>query len=141
RSILFMSRPPLLGEEGNGLPQQSLIWQHSQPIRRVRLVISFAFFSVCAWSQTQLGTIFGTITDPSAAVVPGTQVTITNQSTGLTRDTITDPAGQYRLAGLPTGTYVVRIEKTGFQTQIREGIALFSGSEVLINLSLSVGEQ
>src|SRR5215467_7779516 len=83
----------------------------------ILLAISLASFSVCAWSQTQLATVFGTITDPSGAVVPGAQVTIVNQSTGLTRETLTDMTGQYRLAGLPTGNYAVRIEKTGFQTQ------------------------
>src|SRR5215813_3227934 len=106
----------------------------------ILLAISLALFSVCAWSQTQLATVFGTITDQSGAVVPGAQVTIVNQSTGLTRGVLTDTTGQYRLAGLPTGNYAVRIEKTGFQVQGREGIALTSGSEVLIGLSLTVGD-
>src|SRR5262245_47800835 len=103
--------------------------------------ILFASFSVCAWSQTQLATVFGTITDPSGAVVPEAQVTIVNQSTGLTREALTDMTGQYRVAGLPTGTYAVRVEKSGFQTQRREGIALTSASEVMIGLSLTVGDQ
>src|SRR5215813_7853089 len=105
------------------------------------LAISLALFSVSAPSQTQLATIFGTITDPSGAVVPEAQVTIVNKSTGLTREALTDPTGQYRLAGLPTGNYAVRIEKNGFHTQLREGIALSSASEVLISLSLTVGDQ
>src|SRR5262252_4725494 len=105
------------------------------------LALRFALFSACAWSQTQLATVFGTITDPSGAVIPDAAVTIRNQSTGLTRETLTDPTGEYRLAGLPTGTYAVRIEKNGFQTQVREGIALTSASEVLISLSLAVGDQ
>src|SRR5262245_16079082 len=107
----------------------------------ILLAISLALFSVCAWSQTQLATVFGIITDPSGAVVPGAQVTIVNKSTGLTREALTDMTGQYRLAGLPTGNYAVRVEKTGFQTQRREGIALTSASEVLISLSLTVGDQ
>src|SRR5262245_3190054 len=107
----------------------------------ILLAISLALFSVCAWSQTQLATVFGTIADPSGAVVPGAQVTIVNQSTGLTRGALTDTTGQYRLPGLPTGNYAVRIEKNGFQTQVREGITLTSASEVLISLSLTVGDQ
>src|SRR4030095_14003195 len=85
---------------------------------RFLLAISFVFFPVCAWSQTQLATVLGTITDPSGAVVPEAQVTIINQSTGLTRNVLTDMTGQYRLPGLPTGSYAVRIEKDGFQTQV-----------------------
>jgi hypothetical protein len=48
--------------------------------------------------------------------------------------------GQYHLAGLPTGVYVIRIEKPGFQTQLRAGITLISASEVMINVSLAIGE-
>src|ERR1051325_447413 len=104
------------------------------------LALSLVLFSSCGWSQTQLATVFGTITDPSGAVIPEAQVTILNRSTGLRRDTFTDFAGQYHIPGLPTGNYSVRVEKAGFQTQIREGIALTSASEILMNLSLSVGD-
>jgi len=107
----------------------------------VLLAASLALFPLYAWSQTQLATVFGTITDPSGAVVPEAQVTIVNQSTGLTRDALTDMSGQYRLTGLPTGNYRVRIEKNGFQRQVREGIALTSASQVLISVSLTVGDQ
>jgi len=48
--------------------------------------------------------------------------------------------GQYRIAGLPTGNYSVRVEKEGFQTQVREGITLASASELTMNLSLTVGD-
>jgi hypothetical protein len=104
------------------------------------LVLSFALLPAPAWPQSDLATVFGAVTDPSGAVIPAAQVTIVNQSTGLKRSTVTDMAGQYHLAGLPTGNYVVRAEKEGFQTQIREGIALTSASEIMMNLSLTVGD-
>jgi len=106
----------------------------------VLLALSLALFSACAWPQTQLGAIFGTIADATGAAISGAQVTILNQSTGLKRDASTDLTGQYHIAGLPTGTYSVRVEKEGFQSQVREGIALTSASEIMINLSLSVGD-
>ena len=82
-----------------------------------------ALFSVCAWSQTQLATVFGAITNPSGAVVPGVSITIVSQGTGLKRSVLTDTAGEYRFAGLPTGNYSLRLEKTGFlNLQIREGV-------------------
>lgn len=105
------------------------------------LATCLALFSAVALSQTQLATVFGTINDPSGAVIPGAQVTIVNQSTGLKRGTLTDMTGQYHLAGLPTGNYALRTEKEGFQTQVREGIALTSASEVMINLPLVIGIQ
>ena len=103
------------------------------------LALPFVLFSACAWSQTQLATVFGTISDPSGAVIPGVTVTIVNQSTGLKREVLTRNAGEYRLAGLPAGTYALRADKEGFQPQVREGTALSSGSEVMVNLTLAVG--
>src|SRR5580698_6321171 len=99
-----------------------------------------AFMAVSAWSQTQLATVSGTITDTSGAVVPGVSVTIVSQGTGLKRRVLTDTAGEYRFAGLPTGNYSLRIEKPGFQSQVREGIELGSVAEVRINSQLAVGD-
>src|SRR5580692_3916962 len=99
-----------------------------------------ALFSISAWAQTQLVTVSGTITDPSRAVVPGVSVTIFSQGTGLKRSALTDTAGEYRFAGLPTGTYSLRIENPGFQSQIRGGVELNSAAEVTINSQLAIGD-
>ncbi len=104
------------------------------------LALSLALFSACAWPQTQLATVFGTIMDASGAVISGAQITILNQSTGLKRNASTDLTGQYHIAGLPTGNYSVRVEEEGFQTQVREGIALTSASEIMMNLSMTLGD-
>jgi len=104
------------------------------------LVLSLVLPATCAWSQTQLATVSGTITDPSGAVVPGVSVTIVGQGTGLKRGVLTDRVGEYRFAGLPTGDYSVRVEKPGFHAEVREGVALVSGSESVINFSLIVGD-
>ena len=96
-------------------------------------------FSVGAFAQTQLASVSGIITDPSGALVPGVSVTIVNQGTGLKRSGLTDTAGEYRFAGLPTGNYSLRLEKTGFQSQVREGVELTSAAEVLINSRLVIG--
>src|SRR5580658_10624876 len=97
-------------------------------------------FSIGAWAQTQLATVSGTITDPSGAVVPDVVVTIFSKGTGLKRSTPTDTAGEYRFAGLPTGTYSLRIAKPGFQSQVRAGIELSSANEVTINSQLAIGD-
>src|ERR1700731_2104023 len=99
-----------------------------------------ALFSVGAWSQTQLATVSGAITDPSGAVVPGVSVTVVSQGTGLKRSALTDTVGEYRFAGLPTGNYSFRIEKTGFQSQVRQGLDLTSAAEVMINSQLAIGD-
>src|SRR5580692_3589634 len=117
---------------------------HARPISWCRLCILAAalaaLFAAGASSQTQLAAVSGTITDPSGAVVPGVSVTIVSQGSGLKRSALTDTAGAYRFAGLPTGNYSLRLEKTGFQSQIREGVELNSAAEVMINSQLAVGD-
>lgn len=94
--------------------------------------------SACGWSQTQLGTVFGTITDPSGAVISGAKITVSNENNGLKRDAVTDVNGQYYILGLPTGEYSLRVDKEGFQTAIREGIAISTATAVGINSLLQV---
>jgi len=100
--------------------------------------LSVALVSTCGWSQTQLGTVFGTITDPTGAVITGAQVAVSSLSTGLKRDALSDMNGQYHVVGLATGKYTVRIDKEGFQTEIREGIVISAAGAVAINLTLKV---
>ena len=99
-----------------------------------------AVFSAAAWSQTQVAAVSGAITDPSGAVVPGVSVTIVSQGTGLKRSGFTDTGGEYRFAGLPIGNYSLRIEKAGFQSQVREGVNLTSAASVTVNSQLAIGD-
>jgi hypothetical protein len=106
----------------------------------ILIALSLALFSTYAWPQTQLATVFGIITDRTGAVISGALITVVNQSTGLKREVRTDLAGQYRIVGLPTGSYSARVEKEGFQTQVREELVLNSMSEFMMNMSLTVGD-
>ena len=104
------------------------------------LALLWPSLSARAWPQTQLASVFGAITDASGAVVSDAHLTFVNKSTGLKRDVSTDLNGQYRVTGLPTGSYSARVEKEGFQTQVREEIALTSASEFMMNVPLTVGD-
>ena len=55
-------------------------------------------------AQAVTGTILGTITDTTGAVMPGATVTLTNAGTGLVRVVVTDAGGEYTAPSLPTGT-------------------------------------
>src|SRR5499427_1991636 len=105
----------------------------------ILFALSLAVYSAPACAQTQLATIFGTITDSTGAVITKAQVTVSSTNTGLKRAGLTDIKGQYHLAGLPPGMYTVCAEKEKFQTQVLEGIAVSSGASIAINLSLKVG--
>ena len=81
----------------------------------------------------------GTITDPSAAVVPGASVEVKSLDTGVSRTAETDAGGRYRLFALPVGLYEVRVTKEGFAEGIRSGIRLAIGQDASADLSLRVG--
>ena len=84
------------------------------------------------------GTITGTVTDPSGAVVPSADVTIRNTQTGVEQKTQTSDAGIYNAPFLPPGNYEVRIAKAGFATVTRQDLILQVGQTMSVNLSLAV---
>ncbi len=90
-------------------------------------------------AQVVTGTILGTVTDKTGAVVPGATITIRNTGTDLTRVLVTDEQGRYREPQLPVGVYEVRAELAGFTTQVRPKIQLTVGSELVINFALELG--
>jgi hypothetical protein len=92
-----------------------------------------------AQSTTATGSIQGTLTDPSGAVVAGAKITITNKDTGQALHVTTSSAGTYNSGALVPGDYSVRAEATGFKTS-EEGVVVKVGVVSGINLSLQVGE-
>ena len=71
-----------------------------------------AFFitSLCLWGQGSAGRIEGTVTDQSAASVPGATITIIDSERGVARTLATDTAGAYSAPNLTPGTYTVKVE-------------------------------
>src|SRR6187200_2983901 len=75
-----------------------------------------------AHAQVLYGSILGTVRDPSAAVLPGANVVVTNVETKATRETVTDAAGAYQFSTLQPGTYTVVVHVTGFRTFTRADV-------------------
>ncbi|MBM3739166.1 MAG: TonB-dependent receptor [Acidobacteria bacterium] len=92
---------------------------------------------VCAFAQAT-GTISGTVYDRSGAVVPDTQVTITNTGTGLTRRVQAGGAGQFVVNLLPVGTYDLTAERAGFAASVRKGVELQVNTTVQITFELDI---
>src|ERR1700756_2536312 len=92
---------------------------------RVRMVLTFVVLAAASLSaQTFRGTILGTVTDPSGAVISGAKVTAKNVGTGLERTAETSADGSYSIPELPIGTYTVSVVQTGFQTFSATGVTV-----------------
>ena len=83
--------------------------------------------------------IVGTVTDSTGAVIPAAKITISNPDKGVTRELVTNSAGQYVASALPIGTYSVSAQATGFKRLEQKGISLQVGQIQRVDLSLSVG--
>ncbi|HEY3706835.1 MAG TPA: TonB-dependent receptor [Terracidiphilus sp.] len=91
-------------------------------------------------AQSQIsGDVAGTVTDPSGAVVPNAQITVTNAQTGLSKTTTSSAAGAYRIALLPAGTYKVTATATGFQTS-SFNVTISTASVATGDVKLTVGQ-
>jgi carboxypeptidase family protein/TonB-dependent receptor-like protein len=90
-------------------------------------------------AQAVTGTILGTVTDSSGAVVPGATVTLTNTATGVSRTVVTDSSGEYTAPSLRTGTYSVKTEIQGFKTVTMSDVAVGVDQKVRIDVKLEPG--
>jgi hypothetical protein len=90
-------------------------------------------------AQVTTATLVGLIRDSSAAVIPGATVVATHEGTGVAREAVTDANGEFVLSALPSGTYKVKIELTGFKTLENRGMLLGAGQTVRQTFTLDVG--
>ena len=104
-------------------------------------------FAACALSITTLqlfgqavnGTLLGTLTDSSGAVVASAQVTITEQGTGIPHSTQSNASGNYVFPNLPPGTYTVVAEAPGFKKQSRPDIRVDVNSSLRVDMTMQPG--
>src|SRR5262249_10514467 len=90
-------------------------------------------------AQVQTGSILVRASDEQGAVTPGVTVTISSPVlVAGTMTGVTDVGGAYRFPSLVPGTYTVKLELTGFQTIVREGIVVLVGQTTPIEVALKV---
>lgn len=104
------------------------------------LFVSLLILPAIAFSQVRdTASLFGTVTDAQAAVIPGANVTVTNTATGLTRTAAADASGGYVFSLLPVGSYNVTVEHPGFRKYERRGVLLQANENVRVDVVLAVG--
>src|SRR5436190_5367653 len=84
--------------------------------------------------------INGTVKDQTGAVLPGVEVTVTQNETGTTRSAVTNETGSYVLSNLPIGPYRLEAALPGFRTYAQTGIVLQVNSSPVVNPVLEVGQ-
>src|SRR5206468_1410588 len=99
-----------------------------------------ALLTTIVWAQAGTGELTGLVADPSGAVVPNAQVTLTNSATGDKRTTVTTAAGVYRFSALPiVGTYTLEVAPKGFKAVKIANLVMSVGTTVTQDVKLELG--
>ena len=100
----------------------------------------FVVLGACSASaQTSNGTIVGTVLDKTAAAVPKAKVVGSSTELGITRESVTDRTGSYRLENLPPGNYAVTVEADGFSKFQVSNVVVKGSLEVTVNANVEIG--
>jgi hypothetical protein len=88
-----------------------------------------------------VGTLRGTVKDPSGAILPNASVSLVSESTKLTRRMVTDVKGGFFFAALDTGSYTLKVELAGFKTRETKGVRVSPSGTEGVDVTLDVGEK
>lgn len=108
------------------------------PVAWLSLFLLLAFISPSAFGQA-FGTIGGTVTDQSGAVIPGAKVTITESDTGFSRDAVSDSNGYYVVPNLRPTKYNLSVLASGFKKFAEQNIPLLANQAATVDVRLQVG--
>ena len=108
---------------------------------RIPVVLFFLVIGVKLNAQSLFATLTGIVSDSSGAVIPGAQVTLTEEKTNSVRTSVTDSSGYFTFASVSVGdfTYQLTIEVKGFQVEKLPGIVLLGGENRNVNVNMQVG--
>ncbi|MBI3651091.1 MAG: TonB-dependent receptor [Acidobacteria bacterium] len=107
-----------------------------------RYALSILLIVLCldaARSQAINASLSGVCRDPGGLALAEVNLTVKNLDTGMARRTLTDDGGRYYMASLAPGRYVIEVSKSGFQTEVRQGVNLSISHEVRLDFMLQVG--
>lgn len=102
--------------------------------------IAIGAASAVLFGQAVNGSVVGSITDNSGAVVPSANVTITDVNTSVSHQAQTDGSGYYSFPDVAPGTYKVTVEKEGFATSVRSGVEVPVNATVRVDVALKLGQ-
>jgi hypothetical protein len=106
---------------------------------RVKFAGCFLIFAAIAFAQGDRGTITGTVTDRSGAIIPNATIEITNEERQFKSDVGTSSTDNYTFANVAIGTYDFSVTAMGFKRYVRPGIIVQVGETVRVDATLDVG--
>ena len=104
------------------------------------LPLILLLLSVSANSQERVGTIVGTVTDPSGAAIPGAKVSVAAATLTQSVEIEADESGKFQILQLPAGLYTVTAQSEGFAATHMSGVPVELGRATRIDLHLEVGQ-
>ena len=110
-----------------------------RPILGSILALFLLSFSHAMHGQAVNGTLLGTVTDPTGAVVSNAAVTIDLVGQSLTHTSMTNESGNFTEPDLPPGTYSVTVVAKGFKKETRENITLQTNTTTRVDVALVAG--
>jgi hypothetical protein len=108
-------------------------------LRALSLTVLLAFITTLAHAQSKSGSISGTVTDPTGAVIPGATVQIANHVSGYQRTATTDATGQFHFYNLPLNPYRLTVTMPGFGTTVK-ALDVTTVVPIVIPLQLGMAE-
>ena len=102
-------------------------------------LVLMASTAATASGQVLYGSVVGTLSDATGAVVPGATVVVTNQDTGLTRQVVTDQNGYYSIPNLLEGVYDLAVTSGGFKPYTQKGVTISINRVTRVDAALDVG--
>ncbi len=106
---------------------------------RLKIAGLFLICTLAAFAQGDRGTITGTVTDSTGAVIPNANILVTNSDTAATYKIATTNTGNYTLANVPVGRYVLTVDATGFKKFERPNLQVQVAETIRVDAILEVG--
>lgn len=115
--------------------------------RQMTRCLFLALLGIALFTVTQSGfgqdtnaSLSGTVTDPSGAVIPGAQLSLSNEATGFKSNFVSDAAGEYSFQNLTPGKYDLSVTANGFKSTDQRGIELAVNQTGHLDIHLPVGK-
>ncbi len=113
-------------------------WLSSSSWRVAIAILLGSLGAANAWAQGFTGGLRGAVRD-AGGVLPGVQVTLTNEGTNISRTTVTNEVGEYPFVAVPPGVYSVKATLAGYKTFERKGLTIATQQFIILDIQLELG--